>query len=191
MSDHKQTEQKPDLKALVDRYQKTHAPPGFAERVAAHVRTETESHSPLAGHWVYAASITFVLVLAVSLVTVLFEEDPATQLAGTPSPVQEASPARQTTPEPEQKKSIVNTEAGQQDSPPVGKSAEQETQMAHVTETVKEESLEEKPIDDGSFANVAVLSEITDLLESDTALATPELTDMPALSEIEELFDTT
>lgn len=194
MSDEKQTEHSPGLKALVDRYQATQAPPGFAERVAAHVKEEKVSRAPLGSQWIYGASLAFVAVLAVLLMPALFEKESELQIAQQEhaSQIKQAAPAIQTTPQPEKVESMNNTETPPVVSPSAAQPARQNTQIAQASEEVKKEvPMEEKPLDDESFANVAVLSEVSDWLETDTVPATLELDDMPALSDIEELFNTT
>jgi hypothetical protein len=194
MSDEKQKEESPGLKALVDRYQATQAPPGFAERVAAHVKDEEVSRAPLGSQWIYGASLAFVAVLAVLLMPALFNKESELQIAQqeNASQIKEAAPAIQTTPQPEKVESMANTETPPVVSPPVAQPSGQKTQIAQASEEVKKEILmEENPLDDESLANVAVLSEVSDWLETDTVPAALELDDMPALSDIEELFNTT
>jgi|GEM_PF-4989446 len=194
MSDEKRTEESPGLKALVDRYQATQAPPGFAERVAAHVKDEEVSRAWPGSQWIYGASFAFVAVLAVLLTPALFEKESELQIAQqeNASQIKEAAPAIQTTPQPEKVESMTNTETPPVVSPPVAQPSGQKTQMAQASEEVKKEILmEENPLDDESLANVAVLSEVSDWLETDTVPAALELDDMPALSDIEELFNTT
>jgi hypothetical protein len=194
MSDEKQTEHSPGLKALVDRYQATQAPPGFAERVAAHVKEEKVSRAPLGSQWIYGASLAFVAVLAVLLMPAIFEKESELQIAQQEdaSQIKQAAPAIQTTPQPEKVESMNNTETPPVVSPSAAQPARQNTQIAQASEEVKKEvPMEEKPLDDENFANVAVLSEVSDWLETDTVPATLELDDMPALSDIEELFNTT
>ena len=194
MSDEKQTEESPGLKALVDRYQATQAPPGFAERVAAHVNDEKVSRAPLGSQWIYGASLAFVAVLAVLLMPALFEKESELQIAQQENAAQikGTAPAIQTTPQPEKVESMTNTETPPVVSPSVAQPARQNTQIAQVSEEEKNEiAMMENPLDDESLANVAVLSEVSDWLETDTIPAALELDDMPALSEIEELFNTT
>lgn len=194
MSDEKRTEESLGLNALVDRYQATQAPPGFAERVAAHVKGEKVSRAPLGSQWIYGASLAIVAVLAVLLVPALFNKESELQIAQqeNASQIEEAAPAIQTTPQPEKVESMTNTETPPVVSPPVAESARQNTEIAQASEEVKKEILmEEKPLDDESLANVAVLSEVSDWLETDTEPAALDLDDMPALSDIEELFNTT
>ena len=194
MSNEKRTEESPGLKALVNRYQATQAPPGFAERVAAHVKDEKVSRAPLGSRWVYGASLVFVVVLAVLLMPALFEKETELQIAQqeNASQTKEAAPAIPTTPQPEKAESMTSTETPPIVSPPAAQSAKRNTQIAQASEEVKKEiPMKEQPLDDESFANVAVLSEVSDWLDTDTVPATLELDDMPALSDIEELFNTT
>ncbi|WP_455220505.1 hypothetical protein [Kaarinaea lacus] len=221
MNEDKDVDKIPSLKALVDQYQDTQAPPGFAERVAAHARDkaagrwkpmpsrifagssdkdEATTHGWMASPWVIAASFAVVVVSAVLVINVADKPETESQLVQQERAPSEGTVAKITTTpikntadeRGNEHKAPVSQDApvAKVTEPPAEKPAQQVTQLAKVEQEQSINPNWDQPVDDNDFTSVAVLWEVSDWLTEET-LATPDLTDMPALSDIDALFEKT
>ena len=64
-------------------------------------------------------------------------------------------------------------------------------QVAQLDEPIQTNPTIAKTAEFDEYSNLAVLSEISQWLDDGTEISTPDLTDIPELSEIDSLFDTT
>lgn len=223
MNDDKDRDQIPSLKELVNGYQDTHAPPGFAERVAAHVRDEAAErrkfipsriftsssgkdevfvHGRMAFPWILAASFAVVIISAVVVMSVAFKPEAEPQLVqqdktksentvakSTQTPLKDSAVERVTVDNPPVTQDAPVAKAKVIETPAV-KQTQDETQIAKVVDEPGIDSNWDQSADDNDFTSVAVLWEVSDWL-TEEAVVTPDFSDMPALGEIDALFEQT
>ena len=99
MAKDKHTDKNPKLDILVNRYQKTKAPLGFADRVSAHIEDERTQQQPVFS-WegnvtslvspklLYVASFGFIVLVSVLIVPSITEIEPELQVAKQDKPKQ-------------------------------------------------------------------------------------------------------
>jgi len=231
MNEDKDADKISSLKALVDQYQDTQAPPGFAERVAANARDTETGHRKLlplrifsspsgkdatnafgwaASAWVIAASFAVVMVSAVLVLNVKDHSGDDLQLANQKKSssentlaqnnrVQNATPPVKDSPVQsglgnssvaEQGTAKQDTAVAKVTEPPVPAQKQQSTPIAKVVDKQTINPKWDQPVDDSDFTSVAVLWEASDWL-TEEAVVSPDFSEMPALSEIDALFDKT
>jgi len=224
MNDDKDIEPMPSLKAMVGRYQETQAPPGFAERVAAHVRDDASeqrkvmpsrifaspsgkdeaiAHGRMALPWIFAASFVVVIISAVVVMNVAFKPETESQLVqqdktnsenivakSTQAPVKDSAAERSTVDNPPVTQYTPAAKAKVTQPPPAAKQAQQATQLANAEDHPDINPNWDQPVDENDFTSVAVLWEASDWL-TEEAVVMPDFSEMPALSEIDALFEKT
>jgi hypothetical protein len=200
MNDNKDSDDIPSLKALVERYQETQAPAGFAGRIAARTRVEASPRGRLASSWVVAASFAVVVITTVVVMKMAFKAEPEIQLAQQDKPTPENTV--ETIPATSNKDSVVALEGEdtvpiKQDAPvakvtePVAvKQAQQKSQLANAEDQTDINPNWDGPVDENDVTSVAVLWEASDWLTEETVVM-PDFSEMPALSEIDALFEKT
>jgi hypothetical protein len=205
------------LNSLARRYRDTKAPLGFAERVAAHARDETvRRKAVITPAWLYAASFAVVAVCSVLVVNIVLESEPELQLARQDKiqtdyrmqdnvVQQNATHEKTTTPieeVPEKQQQTVDQQLAQEKQattvtePLVAKREKQEKpaqQVTQVARAVVDPEIDpnwDKVLDDSDFASVTVLWDVADWLD-EGKVASPDFSDMPALGDIDALFEAT
>jgi hypothetical protein len=184
MNDAKEIDQIPPLKPLVEHYQEIKAPLGFAERVAAHLKDDAEPRAWFNAKWLYALSFACTAVIAILIVYQARETEPELQIAQQyistqnqyvpvePPPIENARPMRKETGD-----AVNHKQAARQ--------------LARTAEDRRVEQFMDKEIPGSDFNNVAVLSDVSEWLEVEDAIAAPDFSDMPAFDDINGLFDST
>lgn len=184
MNDAKEIDQIPPLKPLVEHYQEIKAPLGFADRVAAHVKDQTDSRSWLTSKWLYALSFASTAIIAVLIVQQALEIEPELQIAQQdmanqkqsapvePAPIKNASPKREET------RNTVNQKQASR-------------QLARTSGDTSVDLRTDQEIPGDDFNNIAVLSEVSEWLEGGDVMAAPDFSEMPAFGDINDMFERT
>lgn len=191
MNEEQDRHESPSLKSLVERYQDTKAPLGFAERVAAHTRDNASGRWRITPPWIYAGSFAMVAVCAVLVMNIVLEPEPEPQLARQEKTVSDHAVQDKPKQTGGDQPHTQEIEVAKVTAPPVAK--QQPKQAMQVTKAVETSSISpnwDQPADENDFASVAVLWDVADWLD-EGAVASPDFLEMPALSDIDALFEPT
>jgi len=192
---------------LVNRYRETKAPPGFATRVMAHVAQDKNQHSSLLPgllikdknqRWsllpglAITASVTLVAIVSIVVFNTHENTSSELQIATQKQSVQQVASAPESIP--------VQQKSTEQDSVSSAKKTP-ETVVAKATHssathekakiTKEEHDLFFQATDESDTTSLAVLTDISDWLTDQKDVATPDISDLPDLDEIDNLFSTT
>jgi len=202
----KENVKQPKLEALVNHYQDTKAPLGFAERVMAHMEegTTPQTDSPpvrtfvtsvlLASQnhkFVYAASIGIVLLSSIIIVNTISNKEPNLQIAKQEEPVQTTTAQQQIQPAPEQVEQKQPVQPEKHKSTMVAAVSKSAEEQSRIKITREERELFFQTSNDTDSTSLAVLTDVSDWLVEQKELTVPDISDLPDLNEIDNLFDTT
>lgn len=196
----------PELETLVNHYQDTMAPLGFAERVMAHAnegKTRLPETTPFRtfvtsfmvvsrNHkFVYAASISLVVLSAIFIVNSISDTKPDLQIAKKEKPLQITPAQPQVQPATEQTKQKPTVQPEKQESTMVATVSKSVESQTRVKISREERELFFQASNDTDSTSLAVLTDVSDWLVEQKELSAPDISDLPDLNEIDNLFDTT
>ena len=202
----KENSKQSNLETLVSHYQDTRAPLGFAERVMAHVdegKTPGTETSPVRtfvtsvlvasqNHkFAYAASIGIVVLSSIIIVNSISNKKPDLQIAKQEKPMQTTTAQQQIQPVPEQVEQKQPVQPEKHESTMVATISKPVEPQTRVTITRKEQELFFQTSSDTDSTSLAVLTDVSDWLVEQKELTVPDISDLPDLNEIDNMFDTT
>lgn len=193
---------KPRLDELLNQYRETKAPPGFAQRVTANLEkpAHRQVHIP---RFAVAASVGAIAIVSLVLVQSVKESDPANQAN---SPLLASGKQAQTETPKRENDNIqlaeIEPAIGQVQQKTEKSEEPSSTKQPVVTETIVastvEVQLSQEEIDkfyskehETDESSLAVLTDISDWLVTQPDTAAPDITDLPDISDLDSLFETT
>lgn len=186
----------PNLNKLVTEYQKTSAPPGFADRISTHIRDDGKHQPWDFPKFAYATSFFAAVLVSIFIVQSVENQEPEAEIARQDKTV----PQQILAPRKEQK-SLQNkqpTLVAKTDEKTVTPSVVEPKIAQQQNTTVVANSVTKEEIDlffNTSIAaensNLAILTDISDWLIEQEEISSPDIADLPDLNEIESIFETT
>ena len=207
MSD-ENNQNKSGLESLVDQYQQTKAPLGFTNRVMANIEDDRKRRLPGIAGIAYATSTgipRFALAASIGIITLVSfvvinsmnekPQDPEQLIAQQDQPQVEKPVQSKELPQ------VANLPVSPAAQPEIPKPAPMVAQTnppviekkstSAVSISKEEHELFFQPVTETDTANLAVLTEISDWLSDQKEIAVPDISDIPDLDEIDNLFNTT
>jgi cytoskeletal protein RodZ len=189
--------EKPELQSLVNRYQQTSAPPGFTNRVMAHIEDDKKHRLPRIPVFAYAASVGAIILVSVVIVYSTKDEQPEPQIARQETqqltePVQNKVPVEVASlperPVAETKKPEPSSMVAKADKPVTTTKP-----ASAVTISISKQEVEQffQSETESDSTSLAVLTDISDWLADQNEVSLPDISDLPDLNDIDKLFDTT